>query len=215
MKRTLVIVCTLLAAAGCQRSDREEQATSPTMLPPPATDMGTPRNDPSALDPTLNPPASTMERQNVSGTDDPAAGTAPGAATQNTSDRVLSQRVSSTAYIWHNYGKSTIGARSDLENVPIDRLQAFYKNYYQPDNSVLLVAGKFDPARTLALVAQKFGAIPRPTRVLPKIYTDEPTQDGERMVTVRRTGDVQLVMASYHVPAGAHPDFAAVDARGV
>ena len=130
---------------------------------------------------------------------------------ENSPFRVLMQRVSSTAYIWHNYGKSTIGARSDLENVPIDRLQAFYKNYYQPDNAVLLVAGKFDPARTLALVAEKFGPIPRPTRVLPKIYTDEPTQDGERMVTVRRTGDTQLVMASYHVPAGAHPDFAAVE----
>src|SRR5262245_47748992 len=38
---------------------------------------------------------------------------------------VLYQRVLSTAYPWHNYGKSTIGSRADIENVPIDRLQAF------------------------------------------------------------------------------------------
>ena len=59
----------------------------------------------------------------------------------------------STAYLWHNYGKSTIGARADIENVPIERLQAFYRTYYQPDNAVLVVAGTFDEPKTLALVA--------------------------------------------------------------
>ena len=70
---------------------------------------------------------------------------------ENSPTNVLLERVLSTAYLWHNYGKSTIGSRSDIENVPIDRLQAFYRNYYQPDNAVLLVAGKFDEPKTLAL----------------------------------------------------------------
>ncbi len=130
---------------------------------------------------------------------------------ENSPNRILQQRVSSTAYLWHNYGKSTIGAKSDLENVPIDRLQAFYRRYYQPDNSVLLVAGKFDPVRTLGVIATKFGAIPKPDRTLTPIYTVEPTQDGERAVTVRRTGDTQLVMTAYHIPPGPHPDYAAID----
>ncbi|MFN0123939.1 MAG: M16 family metallopeptidase, partial [Blastocatellia bacterium] len=130
-------------------------------------------------------------------------------AGENSPTSVLIERMSSTAYLWHNYGKSTIGARSDIENVPIERLQAFYRNYYQPDNAVLLVAGKFDPAKTLALIQQNFAAIPRPSRVLPKIYTDEPDQDGERAVTLRRVGDVQVAAAGYHVPAGAHADAAA------
>jgi zinc protease len=124
---------------------------------------------------------------------------------------VLLQRTLSTAYLWHNYGKSTIGARSDIENVPIDRLQAFYRRYYQPDNAVLLVAGKFDEAKTLGLIDKYFSPIPRPGRELPKAYTTEPTQDGERSVTLRRVGDVQVVSAAYHVPAGSHADFAAVD----
>jgi zinc protease len=129
---------------------------------------------------------------------------------ENDPGGVLVDRVFATAYTWHNYGKSTIGARSDIENVPIERLQAFYKKYYQPDNAVLLVAGKIDEGKTLELINQYFGALPRPSRVLPKIYTDEPTQDGERAVTVRRVGDVQVVMAGYHVPAGSHPDAPAV-----
>ena len=130
---------------------------------------------------------------------------------ENSPTNVLLERVLSTAYLWHNYGKSTIGSRSDLENVPIDRLQAFYRNYYQPDNAVLLVAGKFDEPQTLDLIVQYFGAIPKPTRTLPSFYTQEPTQDGERAVTIRRVGDVQWVMSAYHVPAGADPDFAALD----
>lgn len=120
-------------------------------------------------------------------------------------------RVLATAYVWHNYGKSTIGARSDVENVPIDRLQAFYRRYYQPDNAVLLVTGKIDEAKTLNLVHQKFGGIPKPERVLPTIYTVEPAQDGERQATVRRVGDIQLAIAGYHVAPDTHPDIAAVD----
>jgi zinc protease len=130
---------------------------------------------------------------------------------ENNPFRVLFQKILSVSYDWHNYGKSTIGARSDVENVPIDRLQAFYKKFYQPDNAVLLVAGKFDEAKTLNLIKEKFGVIPRPTRTLPPIYTTEPTQDGERLVTVRRVGDTQMLMVGYHTPPGAHPDAAAVE----
>jgi zinc protease len=127
---------------------------------------------------------------------------------ENSPAGVLSRRVEEAAYDWHGYGRPTIGERSDLEHVPIERLQAFYRTYYQPDDAVLLVAGKLDPARTLALVAQKLAGIPRPSRALHPPYTVEPGQDGERQVTVRRAGDVQLVRAAYHVPAGPHPDTA-------
>ncbi len=136
---------------------------------------------------------------------------------ENSPFNILFERTLSTAYLWHNYGKSTIGARSDIENVPIERLQAFYHKYYQPDNAVLVVAGKIDEANIIKQVATIFGSIPKPVRSLDRgnmlypTYTEEPTQDGEREISLRRTGDVQVAMALYHVPAGSHPDFAAVD----
>jgi zinc protease len=135
---------------------------------------------------------------------------------ENSVFRVTMQRTMSAAFDWHNYGKSTIGSRADIENVPIERLQAFYRRYYQPDNAILAVAGKFDVGRTLALIATKYGAIPRPARSLERgnllydTYTRDPEQDGEREITVRRVGDEQALMALYKVPAGTHPDFAAV-----
>ncbi len=130
---------------------------------------------------------------------------------ENDPGSVLMERIISTAFLWHNYGNSTIGARSDIEKVPIENLQAYYRKYYQPDNAVLLVAGKFDLKKTLALINQKFGAIPRPERVLQQTFTSEPTQDGEREVKLRRVGDVQVVGMAYHVPSGLHPDYIACD----
>ena len=134
---------------------------------------------------------------------------------ENSPSGVLQKRVMSAAFQWHNYGNSTIGARADIENVPIDRLQGFYRKYYQPDNAILIVAGKFDPDRAIELIEEEFGAIPRPDRTgsnqLFETYTAEPAQDGERTVTLRRVGEVQWAMAAYHVPAGSHEDFAALD----
>jgi zinc protease len=132
-------------------------------------------------------------------------------AGENDPRGVLEERVVSTAFLWHNYGKSTIGARSDIERVPIDRLQAFYRHFYQPDNATLVVAGKIDEAKTLALVHQYYAPIPKPERALRRTYTSEPTQDGERTVTLRRVGDVQAVCVAYHVPPGSHEEFAAVE----
>lgn len=127
---------------------------------------------------------------------------------ENSIARLLRQRVWAAAFDWHNYGKSTIGNRTDIERVPIDNLKAFYQQHYQPDNAVLVVAGKFDVAKALGYVEKYFGAIPRPARPLARTWTEEPPQDGERAVTLRRVGDVGLVQAAYHIPAGAHEDAA-------
>jgi zinc protease len=130
---------------------------------------------------------------------------------ENSASTVLRERVAASAYLWHNYGHATIGSRSDIENVPIERLRAFYRNYYQPDNAVLLISGKIDERAALELAQKRFGVIPKPARILRATYTVEPTQDGERTVTLRRAGDVQIVSALYHMPPGTHPDYAAVD----
>ena len=131
---------------------------------------------------------------------------------ENSPVRILIQRTTAAGFDWHNYGKDTIGARTDVERVDIGRLQAFYHLYYQPDNAVLTIAGAFDPDRALALVAKYFGPLPKPTRVLPKLYTDEPVQDGAREVTLRRVGNTQWLSAMYHTVPGAHPDATAISA---
>ncbi|HEX6265593.1 MAG TPA: pitrilysin family protein [Burkholderiales bacterium] len=130
---------------------------------------------------------------------------------ENSPGSVLFQRMQQLAFPWHNYGNPIIGQRADIENVPIDRLQAFYRTWYQPDNAMLIVAGRFDEPRALERVAKHFAPIPKPARRLPTFYTEEPTQDGERSVTLRRVGENPIVSAMYRVPAGHHPDYPAID----
>ncbi|MCX7171419.1 MAG: pitrilysin family protein [Proteobacteria bacterium] len=133
---------------------------------------------------------------------------------ENRPQSVLLKRLQSIAYDWHSYGRSTIGNRSDIENVRIENLQAFYRTYYQPDNAVLVIAGKFDPAKALQYVADSFGKLAKPQRELPPLWTVEPTQDGERSFVVRRKDDVQMVWAAYKVPSALHPHSDALGLAG-
>jgi zinc protease len=130
---------------------------------------------------------------------------------ENEPSRILFQKMMTAAYEWHNYGNSTIGNRADIERVPIEALRTFYRKYYQPDNAMVVVAGKFDPAKALEYIEKYFGSIPRPERTLPSTYTEEPAQDGERTVTLRRVGDVAQVGALYHIPSAGHPDYVPLD----
>lgn len=130
---------------------------------------------------------------------------------ENSPAHILGQRMMAAAFEWHNYGKSTIGNRADIERVPVENLRRFYKKYYQPDNAMVVIAGRFDEDKALEAVGKSFGVLPKPERVLEQTYTEEPAQDGERMVTLRRVGDVAVVGAVYHIPAGASPDFPPID----
>src|ERR1022692_2449487 len=133
---------------------------------------------------------------------------------ENSPLNVLHERVMAAAYNFHNYGKTVIGNRTDVERVPIANLAVFYQKYYQPDNAEVIVAGQFDESKALALVAETFGAIPKPARVLTQPYTAEPTQEGERSVMLHRVGSIQGIMALYHIPAALHPDMAALEVMG-
>ena len=75
---------------------------------------------------------------------------------------------------------------------------------------MVVIAGKFDEKKALDLVNKTFGAIPKPDRKLDTTYTEEPPQDGERVVTLRRVGDVPVVGVLYHVPSGVDPEYPAV-----
>ncbi len=133
---------------------------------------------------------------------------------ENNPHLVLWKQMTAVTYDWHNYGKSTIGARADVENVKIENLQNFYRKYYQPDNAVLVVAGKFDPAKALALIEKNFAPIARPARVLAPTYTADAARDGARELTVKRIGDKTLAAVLYPTAAGSHEDATAVALLG-
>lgn len=129
---------------------------------------------------------------------------------ENSPYAALGQRMAAAAFEWHNYGKTVLGNRSDIERYPIERIQAFYKKHYRVDNAMLVVAGKFDEKKALEYVVKYFGPLKKPSLQLPVTYTREPAQDGEREVVVRRVGGEGAVAALYHVPPASHEDYAAM-----
>ncbi len=130
---------------------------------------------------------------------------------ENNQTMILFARIMSASFDWHNYGKSVIGNKADIELVPIYNLKRFYKKYYRPDNIMVMISGKVDPEKAVASAVKHFGPIENPDSELEKTYTSEPVQDGERVVNLRRSGDVPMMGIGYHVPAVAHADHAAVE----
>src|SRR6187431_3364106 len=131
---------------------------------------------------------------------------------ENDPSGVLNERILSTAFLWHNYGKSTIGSKEDIERVKANRLKVFYQKYYQPNNATLIIGGKFDEKKTLGWIKEYFAPIPKSKTEIEKTYTVEPAQDGERFVELKRNGDLQYIGMAYHTPSYSDKEYAANNA---
>lgn len=127
---------------------------------------------------------------------------------ENDPFNVLFDQVSSVAFIAHPYHHPTIGWRSDIEGVSIERLREFYDTFYWPNNATVSVIGDFDSAAVLRLIERHYGAIPSSPDDIPQVYTVEPEQDGPRRLVVRRAGQLGVVDIAHKICAGTHPDYA-------
>lgn len=128
----------------------------------------------------------------------------------NSATGVLWDKIEAMSYMYHGYGHSTIGSKSDLQNVPLAAVKAFYDKYYQPDNAILIISGKIDEKKTLALVHKHMGKIPRPKRKLIPTYTREASRDSYREIKLRRVSEIGAVGMTFHTPSAGHPDTAAL-----
>ncbi len=129
---------------------------------------------------------------------------------QNSPITALFLELGSYAYIAHPYHHSTIGWRSDIEKVSIEKLREFYDTYYWPDNATVTVIGDLDSANTLGLIKKFYGAIPKAPHPIPQIYTEEPAQSGPRRFVIKRAGQLGAVAIGHKIPAGTHPDYPAL-----
>ncbi len=130
---------------------------------------------------------------------------------ENDPEQALDKEMNAAAFQAHPYHHSTIGWRSDIEKVSIEKLREFYDTFYWPDNATVTIIGDFDPAAGLALVKKHYGKYPRAPKPIPQVYTEEPAQSGPRRVTVRRAGELGVVGIAYKTPAARHPDIPALN----
>jgi zinc protease len=121
---------------------------------------------------------------------------------ENEPGRVLGDRMRAAAFSYHGYRHSVLGAKSDIENMPLEALYAFYRKHYRPDNATLIIAGRFDETAVKAKITAEFGTIAKPAAPLPTTYSIDPVQDGERSVMLRRAGGLASTAVLYRMPAG-------------
>lgn len=129
---------------------------------------------------------------------------------ENSPFQALIKEIFQAAFVAHPYHHSTIGHRSDIEKVSIEKLREFYDTFYWPDNATVSIIGDFQPAEALALVKKFYGVYPRAPKPIPTVYTEEPEQTGARRVTVKRAGQLGVVAIGHKIPAATHPDYPAV-----
>jgi len=133
---------------------------------------------------------------------------------ENSPFQVLYKHTFATAFREHPYHHPTIGWRSDIEEVSTARLREFYETFYHPNNATAMVIGDFDEEPTLALLARYFGPIPGSDHPIPRVYTVEPPQEGERRFVVRRAGQIAWCAMSWRTVEARHPDTPALAVLG-
>ncbi len=129
---------------------------------------------------------------------------------ENLPMEALDKQLWALAYAAHPYHHSTIGWRSDIEGVSIERLQQFYNDFYHPNNATVTVVGSFDEATVLTTIAKEFGAHAQTLVPLPPLYTEEPKQEGERRAVVKRAGTTNMVALAYKIPGALDVDIPAL-----
>lgn len=130
---------------------------------------------------------------------------------KNDPNEVLLEEVTAATYVALPYRHPTIGWRSDIEHVPIEKLRQFYDVFYWPNNAAVTVVGDVEPAAALALVKKYYGGYPHSPQPIPDIYTEEPAQTGPRRVIIRRPGELGTVLIAHKVPNGRDADQPALE----
>jgi zinc protease len=133
---------------------------------------------------------------------------------ENSPIQSLIKEIFAAAYVAHPYHHNTIGWRSDIEKVSIEKLREFYDTFYWPDNATVTLVGDFKSVEALGLIKQHYGVITRAPRPIPQVYTEEPEQTGPRRVVVKRPGQLGVIAIAHKSPAATHPDFPALAILG-
>src|SRR6185295_19129042 len=133
---------------------------------------------------------------------------------ENSPFQVLYKHTFAAAFREHPYHHPTIGWRSDIEGVTTARLKEFYDVFYHPNNATAMLIGDFETGEALTTIERHFGAIPPSSAPIPKVYTVEPPQEGERRFVVRRAGQVAWCALSWRTVEALHADTHALAVLG-
>jgi zinc protease len=112
---------------------------------------------------------------------------------------------------WHGYSRATIGSRSDIEGASFAALQAFHRKHYRPDNAALIISGKFEPQRVLALASQLFAVAQNPPLEKPANWTLESSQTATTKSEISLSAGTTIAASAWKLPGVKERDAHALD----
>jgi zinc protease len=119
-----------------------------------------------------------------------------------TDDQPLPQVVEAldaTAFFAHPYHHPVAGWMSDLQNMTVQDVEAWYRHWYAPNNATMVVSGDVDARKVFALAEKHFGRIARKDLPVRKPQT-EPPQHGIKRVTVKAPAENPYVVLAFKAP---------------
>ncbi|MBD2778828.1 M16 family metallopeptidase [Iningainema tapete] len=135
---------------------------------------------------------------------------------ENSSEYRLSRAVMRAAFPNHAYGLPVGGTKADVEKFDVEQVRKYYRNFYTPDNAVLVIVGDFQTAPTLDVVQETFGKIPKGRSQESEVRSQNLEQKSKKNfasspIVLREPGAAAMLQAVYPLPDVNHPDVPALD----
>lgn len=112
---------------------------------------------------------------------------------------LLYEQLMGVTYNVHPYRNPVIGWMNDLDNLTADDARSFYKQWYNPLNAVVVIAGDVKPEDALALAEKYYGSLPtHPVKAIKPAI--EPKQLGVKRIEVKAPADQAYLLMAFKVP---------------
>jgi zinc protease len=134
---------------------------------------------------------------------------------ENSPEYRLNRAVMKAVFPNHAYGLPVGGTKADVEKFEVEQVQKYYRNFYTPDNAVLVIVGDFQTANTLETIKEVFGKLPRKQGAEGRkqetgvISPSSPALSTP--IVLREPGAGRLLQAVYPLPDANQPDIPALD----
>ena len=120
---------------------------------------------------------------------------------ENSPGALFREQTTAALFLNHRYGVPVIGWRHEMEKLSLSDALDFYRQYYAPNNAVLVVAGDVRPDDVRQLAEKNYGPLPANPQLGPRARPQEPPQIAARRLSYRDERVAQPYMTrSYLAP---------------
>jgi zinc protease len=121
--------------------------------------------------------------------------------TETNPNALFREQANAALYQNHRYGIPVIGWRHEMSQLTLDDALAYYRQFYAPNNAILIVAGDVDPQNVLELAKTYYGVLPANQNLKPRARPQEPPQSAARRLTFQDDRVAQpYVVRNYLAP---------------